>query len=98
MTAPAAALSELQLFVEASASPVVSFNGTEIASPSPGYRRIELPGYGNISFDGSGSLTAVVLAYSQNRSSGSPEGTRFSASAFATGNGTREVTVEAWRR
>jgi hypothetical protein len=97
VTVPAAPFAEAQLFVDSAPSLNLRFNGTDLAALSPGYRRVELPGYGNLTFDGSGRATVAVLSYDQSRSSGTPEGTRFSASVFATENGTREVTVEAWR-
>jgi hypothetical protein len=97
ITVPAAPFVEAQLFVDPASSLILGFNGTDLASLSPGYRRVELPGYGNLTFEGSGRVTAVVLSYDQNRSSETPEGTRFSASVFATQNGTREVTFEAWQ-
>jgi hypothetical protein len=62
-----------------------------------GFRQLRLPSEsGNLSFKGSADISAVIQSYRQNRSSGTPQGTRFSASVFATENGTREVTVEAW--
>jgi hypothetical protein len=57
---------------------------------------LELPSYGNLTIEGKGQLDVSILSYGQNRSSGTPQGTRFSASVFGTEDGTREVVVEAW--
>jgi hypothetical protein len=63
-----------------------------------GFRQLRLPSEsGNLSFKGSADISAVIQSYRQNRSSGTPQGTRFSASVFTTKNGTREVTVETWQ-
>jgi hypothetical protein len=97
ITIPSSPFVEALLFVD-SASPLdLRFNGTNLETLSPGYQRVELPGYGNLTFDGNGQATAVVLSYDQDRSPGTPEGAQFSATVFATEGGTREVTVEAWR-
>lgn len=97
VTVPAAPFAEAQIFVDSAPSLNLRFNGTDLATLSPGYRRVKLPGYGNLTFEGNGRATVSILSYDQNRSSGTPEGIRFSATVFATKNGTREVTVEAWR-
>lgn len=102
VTVPNSPFTEAQLFVDSNPSSNVPdleyrFNGTGNAVEiSAGYERIELPGYGNLTIEGRGQLDVSMLSYGQNRSSGTPQGTRFSASVFDTENGTREVVVEAW--
>lgn len=96
ITAPKAPFVEAQFFTESATSLEARFNGSTIAPISTGYQREQLPGFGNLTLDGTGRLTVIVSAYDQSRSSGNPEGTRFSASTFLTDNGTKEVVVEAW--
>lgn len=97
VTVPAAPFAEAQLFVDSAPSLDIRFNGTQLATASPGYRRVELPGYGNLTFDGTGSLTVAVHHYHQYGSAGDPQGTVVSSSSFMTTNGTQEVTFEAWQ-
>lgn len=96
-TVQQASLVEAQLFVE-SASPLsVRFNGSEIATvDSSGYRRIPLPGYGDLTFEGTGELDAVVRRYTSNTTAGQISGTTLFASVIDARNGTREVRIEAW--
>jgi|APHM01.1.fsa_nt_gi hypothetical protein len=97
VTVSAAAFAEAQLFVDSAPSLEVRFNGTRLSTASPGYQRVELPGYGNLTFDGTGDLTVAVRYYDQYRSAGDPQGPVTSSSSFMTTNGTQEVTFEAWQ-
>lgn len=92
-----ASLVETQLFVDSASSLSVRFNDSEIATiDSSGYRRVTLPGYGDLTFEGTGSLDAVVRRYTSNTTAGQISGTTLFASVIDARNGTREVRVEAW--
>lgn len=96
-TVQQASLVEAQLFVESAPSLSVRFNGSEIATvDSSGYRRIPLPGYGDLTFEGTGELDAVVRRYASNTTAGQISGTTLFASVIDARNGTREVRLEAW--
>nr|EGQ40183.1 MAG: hypothetical protein J07AB56_09110 [Candidatus Nanosalinarum sp. J07AB56] len=97
-TVQQASLVEAQLFVESASSPLsVRFNGSEIATvDSSGYRKIPLPGYGDLTFEGTGELDAVVRRYASNTTAGQISGTTLFASVIDARNGTREVRIEAW--